>query len=66
MTAGQPAMPDRLELQVPPHLSDISDMAPSTAEENESEPTTPVSGGGTATMDRLEARRLLAELLADL
>ena len=59
-------MPGWRELQVLPLLSDVSDMAPNTAEENESETTTRVSGGGTATMDRLEARRLLAELLADL
>ena len=41
-------------------------MAPTTAEEHESEKVTPAPAGGTAMMDRLEARRLLAELLADL
>ena len=40
-------------------------MAPITAEENDSEGTT-AAAGGPATMDRFEARRLLAELLADL
>lgn len=40
-------------------------MAPITAEDNDTENTTTASGG-PATMDRFEARRLLAELLADL